>query len=318
MGDPVPTPEEILALAHDIVEGAVQRQATVDLGEPEGADTEWHYSTLRQQYSWIVDAFARALAYAPDPASLDSLVQMMKDGESALTGGQELGLTSLDINGDPVRQSTQLHDPFWSDVMVIHGDVEGWSGDAAKNFRGNFLGQLSVAPANQALLFRSLNFAMRATKGVYEQFLRDLKSLAEAAKHALHPGIGRSEVSALLGLAAGVSKIAAGAATLSEGGVFVGFEGGFEIALAVKEAGAEGRGEEYPIEGVDADGILESTNEGLTRITGHLDQCEQAVLESIGTNQKVFASKRDYFVAPAPSVVDLSGKPKSTWKYEWD
>jgi hypothetical protein len=90
MGEPVPSREEIMALAHDILEFAVKRRGEGEMHEPpEGQPfTEGTYSWLRQGYAWVVDAFAHALSLAPDPGSLEPTLILHGDDLGTPPGGE--------------------------------------------------------------------------------------------------------------------------------------------------------------------------------------------------------------------------------------
>jgi hypothetical protein len=317
MGEAVPTAAEIMEKAHEILAYAVEKEGRDEQHLEEGVDPNENgaYNMLRARYSWIVDRFASALALAPDPAQLDPYIDAMREADTTLTGGAELHLASVDVNGNVTSAvSAQPVDPFANDVNNISAKIAAWTGDAADDFRGNFLSHLSVAPTNHSSVFRTQNVTLVTIQKVYQQYLRDLDELATKAKTALHPGNGfchRPNLDVLVGLAVGVSKIAVGVATIEEGaGVFEIVAGGLEVVHTVMEAGKEEGGESYSVDGVDVDSILDATTYVMDKITGHLDQCEKDILTIIQFNQSALDGKfATYFVTPQPTVVAASKKP---------
>lgn len=323
MAEAVPSPDEIMALARDILQFAVQRRGEDELDHPpEGtSDTEAFYAALRQRYCWIVESFAQALALAPDPSQMDILIGTGRQGETTLTGGVEVGLATVDIDGNVVRGSgASPVDPFWSSINGVQGKVADWSGDAADGFRTKFLNSIGVVPANQAMAFRALHFAIKAAKQVYEQFLRDLKELAVKGRAALHPGgCHPPSLEVVIGLAAGVSKIVAGAATAGEGpGIFVIGEGLMELVTTVVDSGKESDGERYTVEGVSVEDVLGNIADVLNRTVLLLQRCEQDITDIIDGNSANVASKSVYFVIPEPAVTSLAGRPVAQLWNEFD
>jgi hypothetical protein len=313
----VSDPEEIMSLARDLPRLAAQRRAAVELGwdQPEISSdpaSKAAFDNLRAGYAWIVEAFGRAVALAPDPRQFDPLIDVMKAGDGCLTNHIELGLAGVDSNGNVVAAAKQPKDPFWAQISGMQAKVGEWTGDAADNFRDNFLSHLEVVPPNQSLAFRGLNVAARTTQKVYEQFLLDLGELVTKARAALHPGrhfcsAGSLEVA--LGLAAGISKLAVGVVTLEEGtGLFVAAEGGVEIVNAIFESGKEEGGEGYSVDEPDVEGILDATNDILNHIVTLLGQHEQDIINIIRHNKDAVQLNRNSFLVPAPTVVDLSNK----------
>lgn len=323
MTEAVPSPDEIMALARDILQFAVRRRGENELDHPpEGSpNTEGFYSALHQQYAWIVEAFAQALALAPDPSRLEPLIDAGRQGESTLTGGVELRLATVDINGNKLKTDTaDPIDPFWSSANGVQAKVADWTGDAADTFRTNFLSVIGVVPANHAMAFRALQFAMKAAKQVYEQFLRDLKELATAARAALHPvGCHPPSLEVVIGLAAGVSKVVAGVATAEDGaGVFVAGEGLMDLVTTIVDSGKEGAGKRYTIEGADVASILASTDDLLHQTVTFLSQCEQDITKVISGNANSITTHPEYFVLPEPAVVGLAHKPVAQLWNEFD
>jgi hypothetical protein len=323
MAEAVPTPDEIMALAHDVLELAVKRRGESELNHPaEGTETAGFYAMLRQGYSWIVDAFGQAVALAPDPGSFQPLIEAARQGETTLTGGAELHLSNVDINGNVIRGGNLTPvDPFWWGVNGINAKMSEWTGDAADNFRDNFLAHVSAVPANHAMVFRSLHFSLTTTKKVYEQYLRDLKEVATKARAALHPAACHPpSLKVVLGLAAGVSKIAAGLATAAHGGLFVVGEGVVELAATTMEAGEKG-GKGETIDGPDVEWILQSANDLLNRTMSLLDQREQEIASIINDNYNTLTSATysGLFVVPEPTgVASAATKPVKQLHNEFD
>jgi hypothetical protein len=323
--DPVPSPAEIMDLARDIVRFAVIKRG----GELRHADEKddpndsGFYNTLRTQYAWVVDDFAEAVALTPYPNDLDPLIEVMKTGDRTLVGGSELHLAGVNINGQLTASAGKLTDPFWSESNAISTKVADWTGDAADGFRKSFVSALSTVPANQSVAFRSLNLAMLAAKRVYEQYLRDLGELATKVRAALHP-VGfhcpGASLQAVVGLAAGLSKIFAGLATIEDGGGFVVVEGGMQLFEVATELAKEGEGDKYSVDGPTVESILQSLQRVLTEITGLVAEHEQSIVDIINANNDSLASPGDapYYVVPKPTVVDLSNVPLQQLWNEFD
>jgi hypothetical protein len=321
----VSDPAEIMSLARDLPRFAAERFGVENHVAPEidsdpGSKSE--YDLLRSRFDWIVDAFAKAVALAPDPTQFDPLIEVMRTGEGFLTDGVDLGLAKVDINGNVLADAASTKnpkDPFYGQISAMQTTVGVWSGDAAKAFKSDFLPTLATAPANQSLVFRGLNLAALAAKTVYEQYLLDLGDLVTKARAKLHPSFGlchSPNLDVVLGLAVGISKVAVGLATLEEGaGVFEIAAGTLEIINVAHEAGKEEGGEKIQIDGVDAESIIDGTNEILNRIVTLLGQHEQDIINIIKNNDDELEVKHPtLFLVQPPTAVALANKASKDGK----
>src|SRR6266513_5159783 len=101
MAEAVPSKDEIMALANDVLKYAVERRQT-EAGYTVKSDPNYQQMSnwIRSQYAWIVDAFAHACSYAPDDMkAFDPLIEGPRKAEEALTGGAELNLAQVDKHG---------------------------------------------------------------------------------------------------------------------------------------------------------------------------------------------------------------------------
>jgi hypothetical protein len=317
MAEPVPSAEEILRLAHDIVQYAVARRAYVELHwPPEGSGTGADYALLHQRYAWIVDAFSGALALGPGPDTFDDLIHTIETCETILSdsaGAMNLA-SPPDLNAIHNRAVSLVKDTYKPMLNEVNGDLVDWHGDAATVFRENFLGALPSVRANQALLASSLRSAMVATRAIYAQYRRDLHDIATKAKAALHPSgrCGPPDLKVVLGLTAAAAKIAAGVATLEEGsGAFVIGEGATEaVSILVEASSGEGRGEErFVITGATTDDILDSATELVQRAYGFLGDREHEIIDSLNQNQAVVTGQlRALFLAGRPAITSVASE----------
>lgn len=312
MAEAVPSKDEIMALANDVLKYAVERRLveqnyTVKSAPGYQQMSDW----IRSQYAWIVDAFAQACSYAPDDVkAFEPLIDGPRKAEAALTEGVELNLAGVDSHGKVVAAGAKAADPFWSSVNGVQAKVGEWTGDAADNFRQNFLTHLSVVPANQSIVCRSLYLSMEATKEVYGLYLIGLKELGTKARAILHPSLCHGvDIHLTIKVAAGVTKILAGIATLEDGGVFVAIEGGMTLVEAYSE-GHEGGEKEMTIYGTSAPDVLQSVDEILKEMERSLDDREQELVTLLNQNvDRLGGSNRAFYVVPHPSVVDVANRP---------
>ncbi len=315
MAEAVPSKDEIMALANDILKFAVERMLQEMQYSPGATGYDQMKDHQRSSFGWIVEEFAHACSLAPDsPNEFEPLIDGAKKAENALTGGLELHVATVDANGRVVRDRDaadpgKVVDPFWAGVNGIQGKVGEWTGDAADNFRQNFLAYLSTVPANQSVACRALYLSMDATKRVYELYLIGLKELATKARAVLHPSACHHvDVHVLIKIAAGVTKMLAGFVTLEEGGAFVMAEGGMDLVEAFAEGGDEGK--EYTITGVDPRDIMDSTSFILKQMESFLDQREQELIKFSNENSDALAGKdRPKYLVPRPSLVDVAKRP---------
>ncbi len=312
MAEAVPSKDEIMALANDVLKYAVERRLqeanyTVKSDPNYQRMSDW----IRSQYAWIVDAFAQACSYAPDDVkAFEPLIEGPRKAEEALTGGAELNLATMDKQGKVVAAGAKAADPFWSSATGVQAKVGEWTGDAADNFRQNFLTYLSAVPANQSIVCRSLYLSMEATKEIYGLYLIGLKELGTKARGILHPSLCHGvDIHLTIKIAAGVTKILAGIATAEEGGVFVAIEGGMSLVEAYSE-GHEGGEKEMTISGGSATDVLDSVDEILKEMERSLDDREHELVTISNTNADLLGGgNKKYYLVPHPSVVDRARQP---------
>jgi hypothetical protein len=345
MSDTVPTTEEIVALAHQIRELAVKRKGDELRWNQEGTIDEEHvkrgqfgitggfksdYAQLRSGYDWIIDAFRQSVG--PDPDGFDPLISTMETSEQGLANSQQV-VSTVSMGTDGKVKQQLANGPTNADFMEYlltvenaRNEIVGWTGDAADNFRNNFLGRIPTVTANQVTMVRALRCAIDTTKLLHEQYRRDIKEVADKSIAVLSFNTGTCHGPSLevtMGVAAGVLTIAAGIAALPAGGVAGGLTIGAGVAVTAQVlAGVEQEKEETPrvtVGGMTVDEILSSTYDGLTTVRKYLDEGERLICDNLDGNYSLLVGGyRSLFLAPRPDVIDLATKPASAYWNQFD
>lgn len=332
------TPDEIRKLAKEIHKLAVIRRGEAELSwAPKGAIPEEAFKSgdfarnvvkggtlaqwqgLESDYHWIIEAFEAAIP--PEPSQFDSMITSMKDAADHLVGKAGVPIMA---QGNEVSASGNA--ALTAQTIAASNLVATWCGYAAESFKANFLAQIPLVTANQALLAVSIGQAAKTSKALYHRVRNEVRDLALDTKIALQflnrvAGVAGPSSTMVLSAAAAITATAAACASGP----------GAAMTLAILSAGAsfgkdlveEATGEEKPrkprrnrygIKGATVDDVLGQAADHLKRISVFRNADEDKIVAALIKNRNVITSKyptrdgqteRNAFIAPRPLVADV-------------
>jgi hypothetical protein len=340
---------DILNQAREIVRVAVKRRAAEcgwpDRGLPseyrELPSTAWggrgndaDYQRLETSLSWIVDAFRNAIP--PDPAGFDNLIQCMNSAVTALRGGTELRIEKVaaDYGGKlAIEQSSKekFFDKGTDEAKSSLSDaLSDWAGDAAEQFKSNFVNKIPGVIANQTAVALSLQSAAEGSKLVYETAREKLQEIATATLNVLlyKDDTVSPDLSIPLSLTAGGLAVGSAIPGIGTAGVLVltTLSAGAGVGKDLyddardqaedrkktsdsKKTPVEREVEGFHIGGVKVEAILDRAYEAVRKVTSQVVEAEDTIIRVLETNIEAMRDEPKAFRSPRPHFIDYTTSP---------
>lgn len=309
--------EQLMKHAHDIRDKAIMRgtletaEAIADHKQPQLTSTEpnqRNYSPtgeilpvlserqmrdVTRHFSDVPEWF-EPFSRLPDPSSFDPAIKALNGVLSTLS--------STACNTNPVdRESFQVND-FVETLAPLQEDLRDWTGDAADDFRNNFLVHFASVTANDFKVGATLKSALESEKALWENARKNIDDIAEQTLTALDDlgAMSAAEWDVMWAV------VAAGIALIS-----IPLPGGLAIAAAVvggaagvMSAGA-GAPDDPPVTRFTAGsslGVIDQMRQAIRKLTNDICAAEAEIAMAVRKTDRVVAAHQDEFLTRRPAL----------------
>lgn len=261
---------------------------------------------IKRYFAEVPDWF-EPFSKLPDPGSFDPAIKALNDVLGALS--------STASNTNPVdRQSFQVND-FVETLAPLQEDLRDWTGDAADDFRNNFLVHFASVTANNFKLAAALKSALEAEKVLWEAARRDIDEIAEKTITALDDLHEMSAAEwdimwAVVGAAIGVISIP--------------LTGGLSVAAAVAAgaAGVMSAGAfapddvpSTPFSAGESSQVIDLMVEAIRKLTRDICTAEAEIAMAVRQANRVLAAHQEQFISRRPALAGVTANEIKSERY---
>jgi hypothetical protein len=302
--------EQLMEHAYEIQQLAVEKYMKCWRANQPGLYAPWEpiageavaRATIEREVADIPALFA-PFAAIPDPALFQSMIVAMDQALSRLASGNHGERTD-----DPLSLA-DTHDANSSlGAMSSTGSfLAKWSGNAAREFKLNFIDPFPYIVYNQCHVASVVKGALDAQRTLCAKARHDIDDVAENVRDALQKideggGVGLSFVFTVVGAVVSIP-----AAALS-GAAAVGLAAVSSAASIAAEA-TDGRAAQYKentleiqYSGPTVESIIAALREGVTKLKNIIMPQEDAIARAMKASLKHVQANRKHFVSPRPKL----------------
>ncbi|WP_328607309.1 hypothetical protein OG943_46820 [Amycolatopsis sp. NBC_00345] len=289
--------DQLMQHAKDITDKAVdltamelaQKNATKSGANPDR-------NAIRQSYVFIESMF-EPFSRLPDPARYDPLIADLNAAMGKLTTGS---VRTTELSND-----VSLANPHLDKMTTDGGYLQGWTGDAAMEFKANFIDTFKTVSGNQFTVLSTLKGVLQAHREMWLRARDDIDKIAENTKNALDNagGCGKNQWSF------GFSVLSA---VVAVGGVVVAVAtGGVVPLVAIGAAASVGSAgvASLTASGDSADTIINSMKQAVDDLTRHIQEVEtQEIAQKVRALTDAVHGNKDKLVSARPSLAGMNDR----------
>lgn len=263
-----------------------------------------------------VPALFAPFAAIPDPALFESMMQAMD---------RALGKLSQSDRDETARDPVNLGDaydanPELAKLSATESWIAKWSGQAAREFKANFIDPFPYIVYNQFHLASVLKGALKAQHEICVGTRRDIDDIAEKVRDALkrmdEGGVGLSFLFTVVGAVVSIPAAAlSGAAAVGLAAV----SSTASIAAEVSDGRAatpHGRSSvEIQYSGADVESIIAAMREGIVKLKSLLVPQQDAIARAMKASLVHVQANRKHFVSPRPELASATPDTVRSWHY---
>ncbi|SDP80644.1 hypothetical protein SAMN04487905_109153 [Actinopolyspora xinjiangensis] len=148
--------DDLMQRAREIEQRAAEVEYTQQTRKAEGGGPSGNgvdYPEIRQKYEGAAVPHFEPFTGIPDPASYDAPIEALGSAMEQLSSGEMK---------DPISDGNIKANPDLTRVGSAGDTLEDWTGEAADNFKRNFLDPFPAVAKNQFLLLGVLKGALEA------------------------------------------------------------------------------------------------------------------------------------------------------------
>lgn len=235
----------------------------------------------------------------PDPARFDTPISAMERTMAKLSTGQ--------ASNDPVNATSYPANAELDKMSGSESYIEDWTGDAAQEFKENFIDPFPSIVHNQYALALVSRHALEAEKSIWIAARRDIDEIAHGANQALDHmndcggnswNIGFAILGAVVAVAAIPLTAGASSSTLA-----------VSLAIVSGAAGAASSASYGDLEKTEFSGnsptqVINSMREAISKLKTGIADAERTIADTMNRNQGVVAANHASFISPRPALAD--------------
>ncbi len=269
----------------------------------ESYESEWEQDF---KYDELVDPKFEPYLRIPDPHSFDWMIDEL--------GTVAEGLSSGDGMGDPLHGGSVLANPDLNKMNSAAGVLASWTGQAATNFKVNFLDPFPSISANQFLMVVTMKGALEAYRAVCEKAREDIRLIAEATVDQLDNAreCTSSDWSQLLQVAGAVAAVGGAATATGPGAGFAMIGAVSAIGGAAQSFAQPGEASPVSISGDETAAIIESMRNSVDTLTAEISETQKRIADAVVKSTTLVQQKNDHFVSPRPQLAGMPGEQITT------
>jgi hypothetical protein len=246
----------------------------------------------------------------PDPASFDPMIMQVEKAMGKLSTGHEIP--------DPITQKgATFQANSVLDKMTGAGDfIQSWTGEAAMNFKANFIDTFHSVAWNQFLLLSILKAATEAERDMWAAARADIEDTARQTLNALDTSIycSSKEFAVTFTVVAAVASVATAIPTFG-GSVAVTFAAVAGAASVTGAVGIKDPERSQKIGGGDVVRIIESMQNCLSKQAETTNNVESDIARSLREMTSIVQGRPDLFVARRPALAGANRRNITDPKY---
>jgi hypothetical protein len=289
--------DQLMQHAKDITDKAVELTAK-ELAQKgatqSGANPD--LNLIRQHFQFIESMF-EPFSRLPDPARYDPLIADLNAAMGKLNTGS--------VNNTELSNDVSLTNPHLDKMTTDGGYLQGWTGDAAMAFKGNFIDTFKSISGNQFTVLSTLKGILQAHREMWLRARDDIDKIAENTKNALDNagGCGKNQWSFGFSVLSAVGAV---------GGVVVAVATGGIAALpaigALASVGSAGVAS-ITASGDSADTIINSMKQAVDDLTRHIQEVEsQQIAQKVRALTDAVNGSKDKLVSARPNLAGMNDR----------
>ncbi|GAB2744396.1 hypothetical protein GCM10027174_17630 [Salinifilum aidingensis] len=288
--------EQLVAQAKQIEQRAaeVEYQQMMQRQADSKAPPPIRYEDIQQKYEGAAVPLFEPFTRIPDPSSYDAPIEDLAAAMEQLSSGEMK---------DPIGDKPIPANPDLNRIDGAGDTLEGWTGEAADNFKKNFLDPFPSVSKNQFLLLGVLKGALEADQARWQNTDQDIRTLAQETLDGLDnvASCGKNELKFVFSVASAVAAIGA-----------VPFSAGASAGIAaVGAAGAMGAAgmdaAKMTREGGSVEQVMRSMKDGIDKLTKETRESGSKVARALNGVPGEVQSDRSAFVSARPALAGMEG-----------
>lgn len=292
-------------MSYDELTGLVQqiREAGMGLARHESYESEWEENA---KYDELVDPKFEPYTRIPDPQSFEWMIEEL--------GKAVEGLSSGDGLGNPLHGGHVLANPDLNEMNSAANALDSWTGQAASDFRENFLDPFPSISSNQFHMLVTMKGALEAYQAVCKEAREDIKGIADATVQVLDHArdCNAADWNRALQVAAAVAAVGGAAVTTGPGGGFAMIGAFAAMGSAAQSYAQPGESSSVSISGDTVATIIESMRSSVDTLTAEIAATQKRITDSVLKSTTLVQEKHDYFAFPKPQFAGMPGAQIAT------
>lgn len=237
----------------------------------------------------------------PDPAAFDTPINALERTMAKLSTGQ--------ASNDPASATTYPANPELDKLSGSESYLEDWTGDAAREFKENFIDPFPSIVHNQYALALVSRHALEAEKSVWIAARHDIDEIAHGANKALDHMYDCGGNSWAVGFAIFSAVVAVASIPLTAGsssmalGLSLGIISG---AAGVASAGPPPEPEKTSFSGNSPTQVINALRDAIGKLKQGIADQERAIADTMNRNHNTLVVNRASFLSPRPALADAA------------
>lgn len=250
---------------------------------------------IEQKYRGKIAPLFEPFTRMPQESSYDAPIQAMDDALKQLSSGE---------SKDPINGGNITANPDLGRIESAGDTLQDWTGEAADNFKRNFLDKFPYISKNQFLLLGVLKGALEADQERWFTADKDIQLLASTTEDSLDNVLssGKNEMAFTFSVVSAVAAIGA-----------VPFTGGASAVIAAVGAagsvGSAGVAADKVINkpGGSVEQVVKSMRDAIEELTREIQRSGGKIARALnGISGQVQGAKTD-FLSPRPALAGMEG-----------
>ncbi|MGI5215513.1 hypothetical protein [Plantactinospora sp. CA-290183] len=303
--------EQLMEHAHALQQKAIEKEVKQfkDAVESEGQGNMDRYVEDQRQrstqtYAGVPGIF-QPFTEMPKPETFDGMINHLATVMRKLSKGQSEDA----INGQLYPANSTLDELSGAGAWLAN-----WTGEAASEFKANFVDKFPSVVANQFLLASVLKGALEAEREIWVRARADIDKIAHDGLEALEGagGCGRNDWKMRFTVVAAVVALAA--VPVTGGASLLAITAVGSAASVAAEASADPP-PEMRFSGESAYAVIQQVSEAATKLVEYINQQEQKIAVAMKSAQSVVGASRSSFVSARPQLAEADARNVTSGDY---
>lgn len=279
------------------------REGGMNLARHESYESEWEENA---KYDELVDPKFEPYTRIPDPQTFNWMIEEL--------GKAVEGLSSGDGLGNPLHGGHVLANPDLNEMLSAESALDSWNGQAAADFKENFLHPFSSISSNQFHMMVTMKGALEAYQAVCEEARKDIKRIADATVLVLDHArdCNAADWTEFLQVAGAVAAVGGAAVTTGPGAGFAMIGAFAAIGGAAQAHVQRGESSSVSVSGDTVAAVIESMRNSVDTLTAEIAATQKRITDAVLKSTTLVQEKHDYFAFPKPQFAGMPGEQIAT------